>query len=156
RSDLKMATRLERIRLEQAATKVGDKAGYFDTPGAGASYRVAFQEYGLDVLALDPEAAAESIRASTIKGALVAALDDWVSTQGKGSSPDTLKLLAIARSADRQVWRDRLTEAFRHDDRDTLKALARNKDVLAQPPATLLLLARMLRQSGEVALAVEV
>jgi tetratricopeptide (TPR) repeat protein len=155
-SDLTMATRLEQIRLDQAAVKVGDKVGQFDTASAGASYQVAFQDYGLDVLALDPEDAAESIRASAIKGALVAALDDWVSSRGLGNSPDTEKLLAIARAADRQVWRDRLSEAFRKGDRDALKALAQNKELLAQPPATLLLLARVLRESGEMSLAVEV
>src|SRR5262249_54584388 len=142
--------------LDQAAVKIGDKAGHFDTASAGASYRVAFQEYGLDVLALDPEAVAESIRDSVIKGALVAALDDWVSSRGRESSPDTEKLLAIARAAAGEVWRERLAEAFRKGDRGELKALAQNKELLAQPPATLLLLARVLRETGEISLAIDV
>jgi tetratricopeptide (TPR) repeat protein len=152
RTDLEMATRLEAIRLEQAAVK----EGRFDISSANANYRKAFREYDLDVLELEPEVAAARIRASAIKGVLVAALDDWVSSRGTSSSFPTDRLLAVALAADRHVWRERLYDAARRRDREELKDLARNKDVLAQPPATLLLLARALRQVDEVSQAVEV
>src|SRR5262249_43565983 len=45
---------------------------------------------------------------------------------------------------------------FRKGDRGELKALAQNKELLAQPPATLLLLARVLRETGEISLAIDI
>src|SRR5262249_35496655 len=54
------------------------------------------------------------------------------------------KLLAVARKADPDPWRDRLREAYQRRDGKTLEALAANEVFLEQPPASVLLLVRSL------------
>src|SRR5262249_26310938 len=126
-------------------------------------YRNAFREYGLTVESLDPneeilnlDEAATRIRVSAIRDRLVAALDDWVLTKGLAGFPGRDRLLAIARQADPDPWRDRLRETFGRRDRKTLVQLARDQKVLDQAPATVLLLAMGLSAEDEYALAVAV
>jgi serine/threonine protein kinase/Tfp pilus assembly protein PilF len=152
RADLDLASRIEEIRLERAALK----GGHFNVAGADRAYREAFRRYGLDVEALDPDEAARRVRASAIRDRLVAALDGWVLAKGTADLSGGERLLAVARRADADPWRDRFREAFRYRDRKVLVRLARDQEVLAQPPATVLLLAAVLRQGGDVPLAVEV
>jgi serine/threonine-protein kinase len=154
RTGLKMAARLEEVRLEHTAVK----DGHFDWEVADAAYREAFGQYGLDLVVLAPEEAADRIRQSPIRDALVAALDDWAALTwvGKGDRAAAERLLAVAGSADDDAWRNQFRSAFRRDDRRTLKALAQGKEVPTQPPATVGLVANVLRRTGELALAVEV
>ena len=149
RADVDMAARLEGIRLEQAAVKDGN----FDQAGADSRYRDAFRDYGLDVTALDADAAAERIRASVIEGQLLAALDDWLAV--KGGPPDA-RLLAVLRRVDADPWRGRFRDAFERGDRKALTDLARGPAALAQPPATVVLLGAALAGIGERPLAVDV
>ncbi|HXG09371.1 MAG TPA: tetratricopeptide repeat protein, partial [Gemmataceae bacterium] len=54
------------------------------------------------------------------------------------------------------LWRDRFRQAFERRDGSALQGLARQPEVLAQPPATVHLLALMLRQTGQTPVAVAV
>jgi serine/threonine protein kinase/Tfp pilus assembly protein PilF len=152
RADLAMVARLDEIRLEQAAVK----DGHFDVAGADPAYRAAFGEYGLDVEALDPDEVAARIGDSAIRDRLVAALDGWVMARAAGGRSDTDRLLDVARRADRDRWRERLRETFVRRDGKSLDELARDPDVLGQPPATVLLLAAVLGQTLHTPQAVEV
>lgn len=105
---------------------------------------------------LGPDEAAEHLRASAIKETLVAALDDWVLSKWQARRPGTERLLAVARRADADPWRDRFRQAFEGRDGPALEGLARDPEVLAQPPATVHLLALVLRATGRRPLAVEV
>jgi tetratricopeptide (TPR) repeat protein len=49
-------------------------------------------------------------------------------------------LLAVTRRSDPDPWRDRLRAAFERRDRETVVKLAQDKEVLEQPPTTLLIL----------------
>jgi Flp pilus assembly protein TadD len=151
RADLKMAGRLDAIRLEQAVIK----DGRFDVSGDPA-YREAFRQLDLNVDELNPDEAAERIRGSPIKDRLVAALDDWVSAKWVAGLPGSPELLALARRVDTDPWRDRIREALRSRGGKALVGWARDEEALSQPPATLLLLGAALRQTGQVSLAVEV
>jgi serine/threonine protein kinase/Flp pilus assembly protein TadD len=152
RADVAMAALLEEIRLAKA--EVED--GHFDFAGADRRYRDAFQSYGLDVFALDPDQAAARIRDSAIPGQLVAALDDWlVAKQGAGLRGGE-RVLAAAQRADGDTWRNPLREAFGRRDKKALKDLAGNPNVLNQPPATVVLLGTALRRMGENPLAITV
>jgi tetratricopeptide (TPR) repeat protein len=152
RADLDFVAELEEIRLKQAAVK----NERFDSAGADAAYREALRNHGLDFEALTPEEAAGLIRAAVINERLLAALDDWVLVKFTCNLPGWQSLLAVARRADADRWRDQLRDAFERRDRGTLKRLARDRELLTQPPATLHFLGIVLASIGEVPLAVEV
>jgi tetratricopeptide (TPR) repeat protein/serine/threonine protein kinase len=151
-SDLEMAARLEEIPLERL-----DEAGAnFDLGSANGAYRAAFRHYNLDVEALDIEAAAERIKGSAIKGRLVAALDNWVMSRYVPGISGWEHLLAVARRADPDPWRDRFREAFQQRNRKALAEVARKPNLPDQPVATLLLLAAALWHTQEPVASVEI
>jgi hypothetical protein len=144
-TDLKMAARLEKIRLERSLLRAD---GTFDWPAADRAYRKAFRQHDLDALALDPDEAAQRMQASPIKDRLVRGLDDWVLNNWRGKLPGWKRLLAVARRADADPWRDRLRAAFRRRDRKALASLARDKGLLSHSPGTLHLLGVVLVETG--------
>ena len=152
RTDLDLVARLDEIRLEVSATK----DDHFDWAAADPAYRDAFRGYGLDILALDPIDAASRLRASAIHEQLVASLDDWVQANSLARLPGTDHLLAVARAADPDVWRDRLRDAFGRKDAIALADLARDERILDQQPETLLLLVSALRVTNQRPLAIDV
>jgi tetratricopeptide (TPR) repeat protein len=149
RIDLDLAARLEEIPLERAAAK----DGRFDTAEVDRAYREAFRQYGVDTEALDPEEAAQRIRASAVKDRLVATLDDWLLSTPPEKPLGKEGLLAIVRRADPDVWRGRLRDAFQRQDRRAVAELAQDKEVLAQAPATVVLLGAALRCTDQGPLA---
>jgi tetratricopeptide (TPR) repeat protein len=155
RTDLEMVTRLDTIRLEKAEAK-GENFGY---QRADLAYGEAFRWYGLDVEALDADAAAEHIRAAAIRDRLVAGLDDWGrSKTGEAAPAGKERLVAVSQRADPDPWRNRLRDAYLRSDPKAVAELARDKEVLALPPDTVSLLASVLgwRSSDQLLLAVEV
>ena len=72
--ELMLVARLDAIRLAPAAS-VG---GVHDFGPSVRQYRSAFEEAGLGRVGDPPDAVARRIKASNIKGALIATLDDWV------------------------------------------------------------------------------
>jgi eukaryotic-like serine/threonine-protein kinase len=151
RTDLEMADLLDKIRLDQAEVK----DGAFNLAGADPAYEKAFREYGLDLVALDPAAATGRVGASAVKKQLLAGLDDWLlaARAARGpSGPD--RLLAVLRLADPDRRRNQIRETVRGQGEPALEALARDKEPL--PPASALLLARVLRKEKKHALAVGV
>jgi serine/threonine protein kinase/tetratricopeptide (TPR) repeat protein len=152
RADLKMVARLEEIRLQQAEVRDGG----FDTAGADPGYRDAFGHYGVAVESLAPDEAAARLRASAVRDALTAALDDWALVKRAGKLPGWEHLLEVAQRADDdpRCWRFR--KAFRSSDQEALTALARDDGALPRRPAAVVLLAVVLRSQGQLPLAVEV
>jgi tetratricopeptide (TPR) repeat protein/serine/threonine protein kinase len=150
--DVDMLTRLENARLQVAA---GGKETVFDHAGANRLYAEAFQEYGLDVLVLEPHEAAQRVRASAIGPHLVVALDDWAihrtQVQPKGATP----LRAVADLADDDPWRRRRRQAAGRGDRAALQRLAQEEGTAREAPANLVLLARDLRNLGNWTAAVQ-
>jgi serine/threonine protein kinase/Flp pilus assembly protein TadD len=171
RADLEIVGRLEQIRLDEAAPatmiilpRLGgpEKAAspsellslpvdtVWNRPAADRAYRREFQRYGIDIDALDVEGPSRRIRNSSIKQELIAALDDWfqvtqfIDSRRNEKSPGKKELLHIARLADPDPWRNRLRDAVERDNGDALTTLAADQDVLAQPPSTVMLLARAL------------
>ncbi len=153
RADVDMAARVEAIRLESAAVKEGN---HFDVAGADKHYRDAFRDYGLDLTALEIEAAARRIQASAITDQLRAALDDWLLVQFALGRTSDKRLLAVLRRADADPWRGRFRDAFERGDRRASVELARDPEAAAQPPPTVLLLGKVLLSVGERPLAGEV
>jgi tetratricopeptide (TPR) repeat protein/serine/threonine protein kinase len=149
RRDVEMVLSLEDARLVGSDRALGSRAVGNEMD---AAYLKAFRDYGIDVEALPVDRAAELIRARPIRRELTDALDAWMWSYVPKRQD---KLLAIARAADSDEWRNRVRDAWSAEDpRITargkagvmaeLAASARDRDL---PPSTLLLLAR-----GDVAL----
>jgi eukaryotic-like serine/threonine-protein kinase len=145
RNDLEMVLRLEEIALRWSELK----QDAFDYGGADRDYAAAFTAYGIDVANLPADEAAARIRArSGVAIALLAALDDWAFVRLSKDKAHNLPLLAVIQAADGDHWRRDVREALKRKDGKALTALSASPRLLHQPPTSLLLLARALRDYG--------
>jgi serine/threonine-protein kinase len=134
--DWAWAKKLDRIR-EEAGTLV---EGKFEPWTVKQKYAAVCQEMKLDVTKGDLGQLAEQVKASPLRYALVAALDDWASTVREGNSL-LARLLELSRGADPDSWRDQVRDAKNWGDVQKLKDLAARAKVEGQTPQILLLLA---------------
>jgi tetratricopeptide (TPR) repeat protein len=151
--DRRMVAQFEHIRLQKATVK----DGRFDVAGADQAYAAAFRAYGIDLDKLDPVEAARRIRAKAIRAELAAAVDDWAAARraaGKGNDKGWQRLLAVAKAADPDRFRNRLREAWEKGDRKTLQQLAAEPAIVHLPSADVVLLGDALAQFGAMAEAV--
>jgi serine/threonine protein kinase/Flp pilus assembly protein TadD len=149
--DLEMARRLEEAQLQMTAVE----DGHFNLEASLAPYADAFWWYGLDVEGLEPQEAGARIRSRTIRVRLAAALLEWARLRNReaqrlGRNGDMVgkHLLAIARAADPDPWRDQLRDALERRDREALEKLAASEQATKLPPLTLFLLAVALEDAG--------
>jgi serine/threonine-protein kinase len=145
RADLEMVARLEDIRLRTTAE------GDVDFTQADGAYAQAFREFGIDVVSLTPEQAAERIRAKRIGVELAAALDDWAMARRKTRKEgDTTwkELFAVARAADPDASRVELRNALERRDAKALERLAASEGATELPASTVVLLGRALQEAG--------
>jgi Flp pilus assembly protein TadD/serine/threonine protein kinase len=141
--DVRMLAELERIRLDKANVR----DGHFDSRSADPQYASAFRDYGIDVETLAPDEAAAQVQGSAICEHLAAGLDDWALSQGikSGREEKARRLLAAARQADPDPWRNRLREAVLTGD--VSDELVRSAPVEELPAATLGLLGTLLERA---------
>jgi tetratricopeptide (TPR) repeat protein len=147
RADLGMVTGLEEALL--GMSDVRDE--HFDHARSDALYAKAFLDYGIDPDKLQPEDAAERIRARPIRTPLATALDRWARVRRltRGANDNSWKcLLAVSRLADPDPWRNQLRDALETGDRLALEKLAGEENVADHPAISLVLLARALSGSG--------
>jgi serine/threonine-protein kinase len=130
--EVALVARLEEARLQHAGA---GKIDALDYEGADQAYAAAFASQGLDLKTLEPEEAARRIQASAIRRQLVAALDHWASVKEDLQAGSGERLLAVARRADNDPWRQRLRDAKVRKDGAALEPLAAGKGVLIQQPA---------------------
>jgi tetratricopeptide (TPR) repeat protein len=112
-----------------------------------------FREFGIDVEALAPSEAAARIGQTSIRPALVKALDEWASMRKRARGEDDLlwkKLIDVARLADADEWRNRFRAALLRRDRPALEQLADAVPIKDVPPATASLLAFALKDLGAI------
>jgi serine/threonine protein kinase len=154
-ADLEMAGQLEAVRLKTTESQSGWRVHLNEVETA---YMKVFAAYGLDDERLDPHEVAARIRARPIWLQVVTALDGWVDARrqvpasghaGNGPdnpSPDTKRLIAVARAVDPDPWRDRLRDALALKEsttrRQALLELASTAPVEAMTPDSSVLLAR--------------
>jgi serine/threonine-protein kinase len=142
RADLRLVRRLDAARL-LAATIVGNR---LDSTGAEREYAAAFREGRLELPGDEVGVVAARLRASAVKAQLVAALDAWASVT---RNPQRRAwLLAVARQADPDAWRDRFRDPRVWEDRVALEQLARQARVQQLSPQLLKTLAVVLREAG--------
>ena len=112
----------------------------------GRRYEEAFREAGLGAPGDDPAEAAARVRASPVREALVAALDDWSACAV--DLDQQAWVLAVVRLADPDPWRDRVRDPATWDDREALGELAAAAPVAEQKPQLLVVLGVRLRAKG--------
>src|SRR5262249_27020470 len=114
-----------------------------------ANYVCAFRDYGIDVVALDPQVAGALLRARNINVELAAALDDWVyAVLTKTTKTVWQDRLALARAVDADAFRDRVREAVARGDREALKSLTATEEIGNLPTPTLVLVVHVLEGAG--------
>lgn len=170
---LELVTRLDALRLERALirpraqTKAPNELlGVLALPaipvthnghafGAGTSsgqhYEEVFREAGIGAPGDDPAEAAVRTQTSPIRGALVAALDDWAACAT--DRDQQAWVLAVVRQADPDPWRDRVRDPATWDHPDALRELAQQAPVAEQSPQLLAVLGARLRAKNLDAVA---
>jgi probable HAF family extracellular repeat protein len=139
RDELAMVSRLDEIR--QQMTAVNDD--HFDTGPADRLYGEAFRDYGIDVETLSPDVVASKMPAGPVREELIAALDDWMRIRrGMHRKDDSgwKRLLAAARAADPDPWRNRVREASLKGDPKALADLTGSAPFDRLHPCDVLLL----------------
>jgi serine/threonine protein kinase/tetratricopeptide (TPR) repeat protein len=155
RADLDMVAKVEEIRLLNSMGSSTAKEETFDTAVRDPEYAQAFRQYGVDVVGLGPADVGARIRATSVSVALAAALDDWAmvckKTRKKGDAR-WKDLLAAARAADPDDWRNQVRDALDSEppDQQALINLASSDRAADQPPSTLVLIGNALKSSGAV------
>jgi tetratricopeptide (TPR) repeat protein/tRNA A-37 threonylcarbamoyl transferase component Bud32 len=143
RANLALVDRLEAIFLDYA-----DPQEHKTSAAAGGraddAFAGAFAEYGLDVEELRPDAAAELIGGSAIRGRLLAALEQWAYVKGRANRSGWEHLLAVAEGVDSDPWRRQLREAWVRRDRTALRQLITQTDVARLSAVNLVALGRAL------------
>jgi serine/threonine-protein kinase len=156
RHDLDLVIELDRIRLSRVTSgnvvsrlsRVTSGNVVFYRAIADRGYTRAFGESGLARVSDPPDLAAARIHASTVRVALMAALDDWAVCATEKGRRDWL--LAVARTADPDPdgWGDRLRDPASWEDPGALAGLAATVPVRGQPAPLLLALAERLGAAG--------
>jgi len=109
---------------------------------ADRDYETAFREAGLGEVHDGPEAVAARVKASAVHWALVAALDDWATCVTYSNRLSWV--LAVARRADPDTWRDRVRDPLAWRDPTALADLARRAPVAEQSVQLLVALGEQL------------
>jgi tetratricopeptide (TPR) repeat protein/serine/threonine protein kinase len=124
-----------------------------------ARYAKEFREFGIDIEALELAEAAARLGRTSIRPALVQALDQWAAMRKRargGDDPFWKKLVEIARQADHDDWRNQFRDALLRQDRPSLEKLADVVPIRAVSPTTVYLLGQALSDLGAVDKAVAV
>jgi tetratricopeptide (TPR) repeat protein len=142
--DRRMLASLEEAWLEQIRIKwVPSKHVFIDLKSANRAYAKAFRDYGIDIEALPPAEAADLIARRDIWTDLVSSVDEWAWREPE--KPRRERLLAVARAADGDPWRNQLRAATSLDE---LLALSKSAKLEALPVGSLLLLRSKLGDFG--------
>ncbi len=139
-ADLALVDRLEAARLKASAL-AGSRLDY---ASAVREYAAAFREAGIGEETEAAEVVADRIRSRAVREQLVAAVDDWAVQVGNGEPARRDWLLAVARAADPDPWRNRFRDAAVWQDRTALERLAREAKVNELSPQILSALGQLL------------
>jgi serine/threonine-protein kinase len=146
-----------RLRSHSQSNRPPVDEEIFDHHETAAAYARAFTEYDIDLTVLSVAEAAARIRGCTISLELARALDVWSDVCrrfGQRGPPTWQHLLAVARAADPDPWRNRLRDALEERDLRTLQQLA-GEDLRQTESGTLHLLGHALYGLGDTQGAVE-
>jgi tetratricopeptide (TPR) repeat protein len=139
-ADLALARELDWVRQEAAALVEGK----WDPGRVRRLYPEVLAGHGLDVLEGDLDELAQTIRASTVRQSIVAALDDWAAHE---TNPERWqRLLKLANLADDpDPWRQAVRQALVQRDGRRLRQLVSGTGEGKPTPGAVLLLAGAFR-----------
>jgi serine/threonine-protein kinase len=144
RSDLDLVNRLDNIRLKRATR--GELAFYKSQ--ANDHYAEMFEREGLGKVYDPPQKVAAAVRASAVRGALVAALDDWaICAPDKDQRAWLLEVTRLA-DPDPDGWRDRILDAKAWNDAAALAEMSQTVPVAGRPVSLLLALGERLTMAN--------
>jgi serine/threonine-protein kinase len=148
----------DRTLLEELETIRGNLSEHWDRKRTDADYAAAFRGYGIDLDQLDPRDAGMRLAQRSKPVEFASHVDDWAfqrrKARGENDEASWRRLLAAAAVADPDPWRAALRVQVGLKDRSTLRRLAQDdKELAAQSPPSLVLLAQALIDQGDRALA---
>jgi serine/threonine protein kinase len=144
--DVHMVTALDEARMLRAFVR----RARLNFAASERAYEQTFKDYDLPVLELDPDEAAQRVRASLVSARLVIALDDWafvVSKQDENRPDKIARLVGLASRADANAWRQKLRGFLLQPHPKVLEALANSEEALSQPSGNFVLLLALIRDS---------
>jgi serine/threonine protein kinase/tetratricopeptide (TPR) repeat protein len=139
-ADLALVDRLEAAQLNTSALA----GSHFDHASAVREYATAFREAGIGEETEAAEVVADRIRSSAVREQLVAAVDLWAVQVDKEEPARRAWLLAVARAADPDSWRNRFRAEAVRNDRTALERLAREANASKLSPQILFALGAIL------------
>ncbi len=145
----------DRALLAELESARGGYADHGDARRTDADYAAAFRNAGLDLDATEAGQAGAWIAARTAPAELAAFLDDWALIRRRAGADEEAagRLVAAARAADKDPWRNALRAGIRSRGPEALAALhklAADEPALeSQPVEGLRLLALRLRAAGD-------
>ncbi len=113
-----IAAEKDRRMVERLVAIHDDLGVHMDAPRAESEYAAAFRDYGVDVEASGAREAGERLAASPVAVELAGAMDQWIFIRRGQNPPDVdgiQQLLAVAKAADPDPWRNRLRDALGRD-----------------------------------------
>jgi serine/threonine-protein kinase len=141
RRDLDLVIRLDAIRLSRATS--GELSFYKQQ--TDRDYQAAFREAGLGTFQDEPATVAAAVKTSPVRGALVAALDDWVICISDKKERDWLFEVTRQAHPAPEGWRARIIDSAAWDDRAALAELAQTVPVARKLASLSLALGERLR-----------
>src|SRR5207248_10752079 len=156
RHDLDLVMELDRIRLSRVTSGNVVSRLSRDTSGnvvfyrtkADRDYTKAFGNSGLAKVPDPPDLVAARIQTSTVRVALLAALDDWAVCATDKVQQDWLLTVARKADPDPHGWRDRIRDPASWEDPVALAELARIVPASGSSVSLLLALAERLGAAG--------
>ena len=121
---------VDRVLLADLETVRGNRAEHRDLKRTDADYAAAFRKAGLDLDATEPAEAGKWLAARTEPVELAGYLDDWAFVRRAAGRPeaDWRRLVAAARAADPDPWRDALRAKFGSNDAEAVAEFRRLAD----------------------------
>jgi serine/threonine-protein kinase len=164
RAEAAWAEARDRRMVERLAEIHADISIHQDAKLRDEQFAAAFRDYGIDVEALEPAEAGARIAARPIAVELAGGLENWAHNRRARLSPRDLagarRLLAIAKVADPDPWRNQLRDTFgrmhrgRGEALDELRRLAASADPANLPVPSVNRLAVALGEAGDPETAV--
>ncbi len=141
-ADLELAAQLDAIRMSRGKFTQG---GGIDYAEPSRLYATTFQQAGIGSPGDNIAPVVARIKSSTVRVALIAALDDWAMC---AEAHPRAWILSVARQADPDPWRDRVRDASQWADIQHLQELAEAVNIEAQPVTILVAMGTRWRRLG--------
>ncbi len=142
--DMQLTARLDAIRLRRA-NQFGDKAAFLRSD---KEYEETFSAAGLGGPQEAPEAVAARIKASHVRSALVAALDDWTSCALARPRQNWILKVACEADQDPSGWRTRARDSKIWTDNAALTKFIETVPVSSESVPWLLMVAERVKSFG--------